>query len=144
MIIYSEDILQQKWNNLPDNIRSMIRPSDMAGQVPITDLEEVHRSNPLIKMVFAIDKRTNFPGNDIALHVAEGTNPEIKAFIQSQLMGDNSPLNLNTKDLSDDVILNLTKNDNESPGSYASRINQYIRNTGERIKFEASMKNSDS
>lgn len=137
---YSEEYLQRKYNNLPDYLRQMIKPQDMNSEVPPIDAEDVKHPNPLLKIVFAMDERTNYPGNDIALNVAQGTNPEIKAFIQSQLMGDNSPLNLSTKDISDDVILELTKRDGEAPSAYANRINQYIRNNGERIKFEVSVK----
>lgn len=99
--------------------------------------------NPLLDIIYAIDEVTNLPKGDIALYLGKDTDPDIRKFIEDNLMSKSSSVNLGTKGVDDDTILQLTRNNGESQSDYASRIKQFIVDNGERIKFELKSKKSE-
>lgn len=99
--------------------------------------------NPLLDIIYAIDEVTNLPKGDIALYLGKDTDPDIRKFIEDNLMAKSSSVNLGTKGVDDDTILQLTRNNGESQSDYASRIKQFIVDNGERVKFELKSKKSE-
>lgn len=95
----------------------------------------VSKENPLLNLIFAKDERGCHVG-DISQFMSDKTNPEVKLFIQQQLMNSNSSekgLSLNTeqvnklrKVISDDDIARFSRNHGESPEQYAMRIGKFF------------------
>ena len=61
--------------------------------------------NPLLDIIYAIDEVTNLPKGDIALYLGKDTDPDIRKFIEDNLMAKSSSVNLGTKGVDDDTII---------------------------------------
>lgn len=81
----------------------------------------------LFDKIFAVNPVTNLPDGDIAVFMSENTSPEIKAFIQSQLMTPNGQQSdTSFAGLSDDDLSVLSRGADESLTAYASRMRSVI------------------
>lgn len=101
------------------------------------------RQDPLLDIIFAIDEVTKLPKGDIALYLGKDCDPDIRKFIEANLMAKSSSVNLGTNGVDDDTILQLTRNNGESQSDYATRIKQYIVDNGEKVKFELKRQKSE-
>lgn len=87
----------------------------------------VDSTKVLFDKIFAVNPVTNLPDGDIAVFMSENTSPEIKAFIQSQLMSPNGLQSDTSFDgLSDDDLAVLSRGAEESVSAYASRMRSVI------------------
>lgn len=106
--------------------------------LPIDEPKKVENDemHPLLKMIFQPDEKGNLQG-DLTHYINNNTNPEVKAFIESQLMQDNktgsNPLHISDEVLNkmrsvitDDDIARFSRNADESPEKYAYRIGEYF------------------
>lgn len=123
----------------------MTRNEMIVGRLSIRDIEtipiiqtpdanvDVH--NPLLDLIFAKDERGCHVG-DVSQFLGDKTNPQVKEFIQSQLMiqnPDEQGLSMN-HDLinkmrgviNDDDIARFSRNHGESPEQYAMRIGSFF------------------
>ena len=82
----------------------------------------------LLRVVYAVDPRTDLPTGDLNYLVSDKANPQVKQFILDNLMQDvSSAQNVSAKyDLSDDDILSLSRNQGETVQEYADRLNSSI------------------
>lgn len=99
---------------------------------PIIDLPIFERDKPheasLFDSIFAIDERTKLPQGDLAVFMSENTSPEVKQFIQQNLLQQNNlELPENGKDLDDDIISALTRGSGESVSSYRDRVMDWLK-----------------
>lgn len=95
----------------------------------------VSKDDPLLNLIFAKDERGCFVG-DVSQFMSDKTNPEVKLFIQQQLMNPNSSekgLSLNTEQvnklreiISDDDVARFSRNHGESPEQYALRLGKFF------------------
>ena len=98
-------------------------------KIDFSDVEESKSpSDSLLKLVYERDERTGLPMGDLQYLVSDKANPQVKEFILQNLMQDvSSAKNVVAKfDLSDDDILALSRNPNESVQDYAARLNSSI------------------
>lgn len=96
----------------------------------------------LLDLIFSSDPVTGLPQGDLAVFTGDNANPEVKLFIQQNLMNENPELNglsnLPTevtnhfKTLTDDDIATFSRNNNESREEYAYRLRAYF--AAERAK----------
>lgn len=109
---------------------------------PVKDIkdEKQEDSRPpyeeLLDMIYSIDSRTGMPKGDLAVFMNGDANPEIRDFIQKNLMmemstGDGQGLVMNdalrnsfTKNITDDDIAEFSRNANETSDEYAKRISE--------------------
>lgn len=82
----------------------------------------------LLSLVYKRDERTGLPTGDLSYLVSDKANPEVKRFILDNLMQDVSAAkNISAPaGLSEDDVLALSRNSNESIAEYAARLNQSI------------------
>lgn len=102
--------------------------------VPQADVRDPNQA--LLDMIFAPDPVTGLPQGDLSVFLGDKANPEIKMFIQNQLLHENStsqsPLDLSDEvrnkfhSLSDDDIALLSRNYGESREEYADRLKLYF------------------
>lgn len=98
-------------------------------QFIVEDVEQSKSpSDSLLQLVYARDERTGLPIGDLQYLVSDKANPQVKEFILQNLMQDVSAAqNVAAKfNLSDDDILALSRNLNESISDYAARLNSSI------------------
>lgn len=91
----------------------------------------------VLDAIYSIDERTGFPKGDLAIFTSADANPEIRAFIEANLMMDNSSdrgaldlpdsvRNSFRKDVSDDDIAAFSRNHDETAEEYADRISKKV------------------
>lgn len=98
---------------------------EVVGRDLVSDV--VDSSKVLFDKIFAVNPVTNLPDGDIAVFMSENTSPEIKAFIQSQLMTPNGQQSDTSFDgLSDDDLASLSRGADEPLAAYASRMRSVI------------------
>lgn len=110
----------------------------------------VKQQDPMLSMIFVTDA-SGLPNGDLALYLGENCNPDVREYIQKNLLNDVGRENLSTGDLDDDTILNLTRGADESRQSYVARVNQYMQEIVSKTKsdvefeqFKASLKDGKS
>lgn len=98
-------------------------------EVEVVDFKRADLHNAtLFDSIFAIDERTKLPQGDIAVYMSENTSPEVRQFIQQNLLHENNAvLPENGKDLDDDVIASLTRGKSESVSQYRDRVISWLK-----------------
>lgn len=95
---------------------------------------------PILDEIFSVDPITGNPRGDIAYFLSKDANPQVKAFIESALFSQRVDESLRDPEkYSDDLILEYSRNDNESVKDYASRLASYrdeAVKAYEKAKFE--------
>lgn len=95
----------------------------------------------LFDQVFSVDPDSKLPVGDLAMFVNENTHPDIKRFIELNLL---KPYDVNAdssgdfSSLSDDDIIEFTRGVDESVVSYRDRIFNVIRNERVNVQKPAS------
>ena len=95
----------------------------------------VDETNPLLDLIFQPNERGCVVG-DLSMYMSEKTNPEVRQFIEQQLMSSSSDgKGLNVSDevlnkvrsvISDEDIAKFSRNHGESQEQYALRIGSYF------------------
>lgn len=91
---------------------------------------------PLYKYIYGTDPVTGLPVGDLSVYLGDKANPEIKAFIEQQLLkpvsDPSSDVSMPTevvnrfRELSDDDVAKYTRNHGESREDYADRLRYYF------------------
>lgn len=107
-----------------------------------TSFDVRNPDNTLLDLIFSVDPVSGLPQGDLAVFMGDNANPEIKLFIQQNLMNENPDINglenLPTdvtnkfRSLSDDDIATFSRNNNESREEYAYRLRAFF--AAERAK----------
>lgn len=95
----------------------------------------IDEKNPLLDLIFQPNERGCVVG-DLSMYMSEKTNPEVRQFIEQQLMNPSSDgKGLNLSDdvanklrgtISDDDIAQFSRNHGESAEQYAVRIGSFF------------------
>lgn len=85
----------------------------------------VNQNEVLLDSIFAVDPRTGFPTSDITAFLSDKVSPEVKMFIQSQLLKPNRSVG-SSSDLDEDTIAMLSRGHNESLEIYKDRLMDFI------------------
>ena len=101
-------------------------------------IDVIEPNQALLDIIFASDPVSGLPSGDLSAFMGDKTNPEVKMFIQSQLLQERidsaSPMDLppdvtnKFKSISDDDIALFSRNHNESREDYAHRLQLYFAN----------------
>lgn len=86
-------------------------------------VDVVRSEDSLFASIFTVNPVTKLPDGDLAMYMSDKTSPEVRMFIEQNLMrdlGESSPVD--SKDLSDDDIVKYARKHNESDGDYRKRI----------------------
>ena len=69
--------------------RFIPEPPEKYGDVRVKNLSDVKEADEtLLDYIFGLDPNTKLPSGDLSVYLGDKANPEIKAFIQSQLLKD--------------------------------------------------------
>ena len=97
------------------------------------------KGQELFDMIFSVNPLTGLPQGDLALFMNENTSPEVRQYITQNLMSDNSAgivPSVSAKDsdsISDDMIVELSRRDGESLGSYRDRMIDYVKSQAQSV-----------
>lgn len=89
-------------------------------------LKERREADNVIDMVFAPDPKTGLPCSDISMYLSSKTPPQVRDFIQQNIMGEGLPLQKAPEGITDDDLHYLTRRGNETADEYAGRISRYM------------------
>lgn len=99
-----------------------------------------NKFDDLLDIIYSIDSRTGTPSGDLAVFMSKDANPEIRDFIQKNLMmeipsAEGSGLvmsdalrNSFTKNITDDDIAEFSRNAGETSEDYAKRLSDKVHN----------------
>lgn len=95
---------------------------------PVVKVDRKGKDTALLAAIFAIDPITDLPRGDLAQYMSKDTNPQIKQFIQNQLMQENTPVGSSSGlELSDDDLIRYERKAGESVRDYVDRMAGYVR-----------------
>lgn len=78
----------------------------------------------LFASIFTVDPVTNLPSGDLGMYMSDKTSPEVRLFIEQQLMRDagDDGSSVQSADLSDDDIVAYSRKHGESVDAYRHRV----------------------
>lgn len=80
----------------------------------------------VLNEIFSVDPDTGFPRGDIAYFLSKDGNPQVKAWLESNLLSPRAKQSgTNIDGVTDDFIAEFARNDGESVVDYASRLRGY-------------------
>lgn len=91
-----------------------------------TVLKERRETDAIFDMVFAPDPKTGLPCSDISMYLSSKTPPQVRDFIQQNIMGEGLPQQKAPDGITDEDLHYLTRRGNETADEYAGRISQYM------------------
>lgn len=94
------------------------------------EVENTDMNKSLFDLVFSVNPITKLPVGDIAMLLGDQVNPDIKRFIELNLMNPNGLDSDSAGEFSaldDDTIADFMRNPNESLGEYRDRMFQVLR-----------------
>lgn len=91
----------------------------------------------LLDLIYGVDSVTGLPKGDLAQFLSDKTNPQLRQFIEANLMNENSSnvdslhfgndvINKFRSVISDDDIVRFSRNHDETIEDYANRMNKEI------------------
>lgn len=90
---------------------------------PVDSLLQESDLKPLLDEIFAVDSRSGMPKGDIQYFLSKDGNPQVKAFIESQLFAKRQvEPQYDPAQFSDDLLYEFKRQDNETVAQYAKRI----------------------
>lgn len=72
--------------------------------------------------IFAVDPRSGFPKGDIAYFLSKDGNPEVKAWLESNLLQPRRQVSATPEGVTDEVIAEFSRQPGEEPLDYAARL----------------------
>lgn len=76
----------------------------------------------ILKEIFSVDPRTGLPMGDIAYYLSPDGNPAVKEWLVNNLLKPRSGGNEFNPDMTDDMIIEMSRQQNESFEDYSSRL----------------------
>lgn len=90
--------------------------------------------------IFSVDPNSGFPRGDIAYFLSKDGNPQVKAWLETNLLSPRAKLNGSSiEGVTDDFIAEFARNDGESAQDYQSRLMSYYDSAkaeSERLKSQ--------
>lgn len=85
------------------------------------------RSETLLDVIYACDPITKLPSGDFAMYLGKDTSPEVRQFIQSQLLTE-LPKGIAVPADQQDVLFDYVRKQNEPLRDYVARITEFEKN----------------
>lgn len=89
----------------------------------------------VLNEIFSVDPDTGFPRGDIAYFLSKDGNPQVKAWLESNLLSPRAKQTGTSLDgVTDDFIAEFARNDGESVVDYATRLRGYYDSA--KVEFD--------
>ena len=88
--------------------------------------EDTKSENPLLDVIYAVNPDTGLPQGDVAFYLSKNCSPELRQFINDNLMRPIQPLEGLPADKQDDLF-DYIRNENETRYEYAARVTKLQR-----------------
>ena len=119
----------------------------IAGELidPPAKNDSKERFSQLLDIIYSVNPNLGYPQGDLAMYLSQNTSPEIKAFIEQNLVHQGNETNISMPTemqnqlrnvISDDDVASFYRRKDESPSDYSERIYGYLKN----MKLRAEVK----
>ena len=92
------------------------RPADPAPDIMQTQLKEV------LDEIFAVDPISGFPKGDIQYYLSSEGNPQVKQWLENNLLKPRMSGGSSLEDITDDMRVEFSRSANESISDYQARL----------------------
>lgn len=98
--------------------------------------DNLEKDAMLLDEIYTTNPRTRLPGGDLQYFMSKDTNPEIRDYIQKQLL---TPVTQKpvASQLSDDDMAALTRNHGESRSAYLLRMREFLDSYKDNVQRQA-------
>ena len=113
---------------------------------PVDSLKQESDLKPLLDEIYAVDPRSGMPKGDIQYFLSKDGNPQVKAFIESQLFAKRQvEPQYDPAHFSDDLLYEFKRQDGESVAHYAKRIDDLrLQAIADYDKYQEELKSTNS
>lgn len=96
--------------------------------VPVSDyVEENNDLQSVLNEIFSVDPVSGFPKGDIQYYLCKDGNPQVKAWLETNLLSPRSKLSGTSIDgVTDDLIAEMSRQPGETSIAYASRLHSIL------------------
>lgn len=107
----------------------------------ITDSE----MDRIFKEIFSVDEKSGLPKGDLAYFLSPDGNPQVKAWLENNLLKPRAVSTGTTLEgVTDDMLAEFARGSNESPEDYATRLKGiYDKSVADIEKFKVEQLKSD-
>lgn len=116
---------------------SILQGVDVDARSEYVDPEYVMSDSELdsvLNEIFSVDERSGLPRGDIAYFLSKDGNPQVKAWLESNLLSPRAKMTgTSIEGVTDDFIAEFARNDGESIDSYRTRIASYFDDAKEYL-----------
>lgn len=100
-----------------------IKPCDDNLVVDVDNNVQPH-TDSLLDVIYSLDPETNLPNGDFAMYMGKDTSPEVRQYIQSQLMSE-FPRGTGVPVDNEDILFDYLRQQNEPVIDYVRRISEF-------------------
>ena len=135
------------------NFAQRLDPQTGTFSTPVVDppADSINSDSQLLDYIYSVDPVTSLPCGDLAIYLGDKANPEIRNFIEMNLLQPRSDgksvmdipqdvLNKMKSVVGDDDIVQFSRNHDESREEYADRMKLYFLNEKKRRRQEGYLK----
>ena len=98
-----------------------IQPSNGMPEPPEMELDE-SQLKAVLDEIFSVDPVSGFPKGDIQYYLSSEGNPQVKQWLENNLLKPRMSSSKNPEGVTDDMIAEFSKKKNESASAYAERL----------------------
>ena len=109
-----------------------VKPCDETLVVDV-DYNVQQKTDSLLDVIYSLDPLTNLPTGDFALYMGRDTSPEVRQYIQSQLMSE-FPRGTGVPVDNDDILFDYIRQQNEPVNDYVRRITDFEKQRISELK----------
>ena len=89
----------------------------------VTDLKGYSDLDDVLKEIFSVDEVSGFPKGDIQYYLSKDGNPQVKAWLEANLLSPRAKQSgVDESVISDDLLVEMSRYDGESTDDYRSRL----------------------
>ena len=98
-----------------------IQPTNGMPEPPEMELDE-SQLKAVLDEIFSVDPISGFPKGDIQYYLSSEGNPQVKQWLENNLLAPRMNSSKNPEGVTDDMIAEFSKKKNESASAYAERL----------------------
>ena len=72
--------------------------------------------------IFSVDEVSGFPKGDIQYYLSKNGNPQVKQWLENNLLAPRRSVSSNPEGVTDDLIVEMSRKSDESVSAYQSRL----------------------
>lgn len=111
--------MKRNKNLLPQGI-TLVLVNDVIDPVYVPSDSDFDR---ILKEIFSVDSSTGLPQGDLAYYLSPSANPQIKQWLENNLLKPRADkVGTSIDGVTDDILVEMSRGDNETVEDYALRL----------------------